>query len=525
MKLVKLVCAGLVLFCCCDLSTKTTEHADSDFKSVEFSDVYLEPVYTDANRLDKITAGLDEIETIYKAHAQKNHFPGFVYGLVVDDSLIFSGAVGTVNIASQQPVTVESRFHIASMTKSFTAMAILKLRDEGKLSLLDEVSQYIPELTDLKYLTRDASPVNIENLLTMSSGFPEDNPWADRQLEDSDEELISFLKDGISFSSIPSRKYEYSNLGYALLGLIVSRISGITYQQYIIDHILKPLGMTDTHWEYSEVPVNELAHGYRWEDGKWKEEPMLHTGAFGAIGGLITSMSDFSKYVAFHLSAWPPRNEPEKGPLKRSSIREMHRPTFPRLSANARDAHDEPCPLMSGYGYGLRIQVDCHGRVRVGHSGGLPGFGSNYLFYPEYGFGIISFSNRTYASAYSVNKKVIDLIFERTGIEPRELPVSDILKERTEQVIRLIQTWDEALGEEILAENFYLDFSREIRMRDAREVLKAAGRITSIDPLTPMNQLRGTFVMHGEKGDIEVFFSLSPEKVPKVQALKFMLIE
>ena len=359
----------------------------------------------------------------------------------------------------------------------------------------------------------------------MSSGFPEDNPWADRQLEDSDEELISFLKDGISFSSIPSRKYEYSNLGYALLGLIVSRISGITYQQYIIDHILKPLGMTDTHWEYSEVPVNELAYGYRWEDGKWKEEPMLHTGAFGAIGGLITSMSDFSKYVAFHLSAWPPRNEPEKGPLKRSSIREMHRPTFPRLSANARDAHNEPCPVMSGYGYGLRIQVDCHGRVRVGHSGGLPGFGSNYLFYPEYGFGIISFSNRTYASAYSANKKVIDLIFERTGIEPRDLPVSDILKERTEQVIRLIQTWDEALGEEILAENFYLDFSREIRMRDAREVLKTAGRITSIDPLTPMNQLRGTFVMHGDKGDIEVFFSLSPENVPKVQALKFMLIE
>ena len=156
MKLAKLVCAGLVLFCCCDLSTQKTAHTRSNIESVKYSGRYLEPVYTDADRLTKIEAGLSEIETIYKEHAQKNHFPGFVYGLVVDDSLIFSGAVGTVNIASQQPVTVESRFHIASMTKSFTAMAILKLRDEGKLSLLDEVGQYIPELTDLKYLTRDA---------------------------------------------------------------------------------------------------------------------------------------------------------------------------------------------------------------------------------------------------------------------------------------------------------------------------------------------------------------------------------
>jgi len=525
MRIIKLIVAGLILFGCSDSSPPKPLLNHAGPESVEFSTTYQEPVFADSNRLQKIKATLPEVETIFKRHAEKNHYPGYVYGLVVDDSLIFSGVFGTVNISSQQPVTIESQFHIASMTKSFTAMAILKLRDEGKLSLLDQVSKYIPELANLRYLTRDAPPINVKNLLTMTSGFPEDNPWADRQLEDSDEELMSFLKDGISFSAIPSQLFEYSNLGYALLGTIVSRVSGITYQQYITDQILKPLGMTNTYWEYSEVPDNELAQGYRWEDEKWKEEPMLHTGAFGAIGGLITSMSDFSKYVALHLSAWPPRNEPEKGPIKRSSLREMHSPTAPRLSANSKDANNEPCPFISGYGYGLVIRKDCNGLLQVGHSGGLPGFGSNYRFYPEYGLGIISFSNLTYASAGSANDEAINMIFEQSGIEPRKLPISNVLKERTEQVIKLIHTWDKELGKEILAENFYLDNSREIRIRDANELMASAGRITSIDPLIPFNQLRGTFVMHGEKGDIKVFFSLSPEKVPRVQALNLWTVE
>ena len=508
MKIIKtLIVSGLILFGYGDSSPQKPSLNRADSESLEFSTTYQEPVFADPNRLQKIIATLPKIETIFRRHAEKNHYPGYVYGLVVGDSLIFSGAVGTVNISSQQPVTVESQFHIASMTKSFTAMAILKLRDEGKLSLLDQVSKYVPELANSRYLTRDASPINIRNLLTMTSGFPEDNPWADRQLEDSDEELMNFLRDGISFSTTPSFQYEYSNLGYALLGTIVSRVSGITYQQYITNQILKPLGMANTFWEYSEVPDNELAQGYRWENEKWEEEPMLHTGAFGAMGGLITSMGDFSKYIALHLSVWPPRIEPGEGPIKLSSIREMHIPTASRLFANAKNANNEPCPFTSGYGYGLFIRKDCNGLIQIGHSGGLPGFGSNYRFYPEYDLGIISFSNLTYASAGSANYEAINVIFKQSSIESRKLPISDILKERTEQVIKLIHTWDKELGEEILAENFYLDHKREIRMRDANELMASAGRIISIDQLIPLNQLRGTFVMHGEKSDIKVFFS------------------
>lgn len=514
--------AFLLLLC---VLTAGRAAAQAGADSATFSAAYQAPVFADPDRLQKTKAILPEVEAIFEGHAEENRYPGYVYGVVADDSLIFSGSIGTVDRSTQQPVTAASAFHIASMTKSFTAMAILKLRDEGQLSLSDSVSAYVPELADLDYLTRDAPPLTIEHLLTMTSGLPEDNPWADRQLEDSAEELTRLLEKGLSFSATPATQFEYSNLGYAVLGLIVSRVSGASYQQYITEEILKPLGMTRTYWEYAEVPEGTLAHGYRWEEGQWKEEPMLHTGAFGAIGGLITSLNDFSKYVAFHLAAYPPRSAPERGPLKRSSVREMHRPAAPRLFADAKDAEGAPCPLMVGYGYGLVVREDCTRRTEISHSGGLPGFGSHYSFYPDYGLGIISFSNLTYASARAANRAAARTIFERSGLEPRALPAPGFLEKRAEQVATLVQTWDEELGEQILAENFYLDKSRALRMKEASELMETAGAITSTSPLAPANQLRGTFVMRGEEKDVEVFFSLSPEAVPKVQALSLRLVK
>ena len=157
---------------------------------------------------------------------QAHHLPGLAYGVVVDDSLIFFGACGSINLENGTAVTEHSLFRIASMSKSFTAMAILKLRDEGKLSLSDPISTYIPELDHLSYLTSDTPPVSIFNLLTMTAGFPEDNPWGDRFLDITDEALMEQVEKGISFSTLSSLHYEYSNLGFGLLGHIISEVSG-----------------------------------------------------------------------------------------------------------------------------------------------------------------------------------------------------------------------------------------------------------------------------------------------------------
>ena len=308
---------------------------------------YQPPVFTAPDRTSKITATFPVIDQLYKDYAEKNHFPGMVYGVIVDGKLVHTGSLGYTDAKQKIAASPQSNFRIASMTKSFTAMAILKLRDEGKLKLDDPIKLYIPEANDTKYLTKDASEITIRQLLTHSAGFPEDNPWGDRQLAASDEELIALYKKGISFSNNPGLGYEYSNLGFATLGYIIKKISGLTYQQYITDQILKPLGMGHTYWEYTKVPKDKLAHGYRYVGTKWVEQPLLHDGSYGAMGGLITTIEDFSKYMALHLAAWPPRDDRETGPLKRSSIREMQYPwDLSALNVLAKTTDARPCPKL-----------------------------------------------------------------------------------------------------------------------------------------------------------------------------------
>jgi CubicO group peptidase (beta-lactamase class C family) len=423
-----------------------------------------------------------------------------------------------IDLETESPATTQCVFRIASMTKSFTAMAILKLRDEGKLSLEDPVSKYIPEMNSLEYLTSDSPEIDIENLLTMTAGFPEDNPWGDRQLDEPDQMLMDLVASGMSFSNPVSYAFEYSNTGYALLGNIISRVSGIPYQEYIKVNLLKPLGMEQTYWEYDSVPEELLVKGYRWEDEQWKPEPMLHDGSYGAMGGLMTTIEDFSKYVSFQLSAWPPRSEEDNGPVKRSSLREMQTPQFSNLYPNARDFKGDTCAVISGYGFGLGIAKYCNGLKRVSHGGALPGFGSNYVFFPEYGIGVMAFCNLTYTSPYPFND-IGKLIFDTAGIEARTLPVSEILKKRQQQIVELIQSWDPELEAKILAENFYLDNTRESYVRQIKELMEKAGPIKSIEEIEPYNQLRGSFKILAENGEVEVFFTLSPEKDPLIQML------
>ena len=480
------------------------------------------PAFPDENsRLKALDALFPKVEKMLHEYATANHLPSVAYGIVADGKLIFSGATGIINLKTKKPATVKSPYRIASMTKSFTAMAIMKLQEEGKLSITDPASVYVAEMKDWVYLTRDAKPITIHHLLTMTAGFPEDNPWGDRQLADTDEEFLRFLKAGVSFSSLPGHQFEYSNMGYAILGNVITRVSGMTYQEYITKNILKPLGMMDTYWEFSKVDADELVLGYRWEDEQWKEEPMLHDGAYGAMGGLITTIEDFSKYVAFHLAVYPHRNETETGPVKRSSVREMHKPSTTDLFTDSKKADGTPCPIVMGYGFGLGYREDCDGVIRISHGGGLPGFGSDYRFYPDYGIGVLSFANRTYAGLGGVSGRVLDMLVREGGLKPRVLPVSEILEKRKGELVAVLSSWDEERSNKLFAENFFLDLSRPNWIRKSRDVFEKAGEIISTGSISPENQLRGHFIIKCANGNVNVFFTLSPEKDPRIQQLDF----
>ena len=151
--------------------------------------------------------------------ARAAHVPGAAWGIVVDGELAHAGATGLRDVAAKAPVDADTVFRIASMTKSFTAMSILKLRDEGKLSLDDPAERYVPEMKGLAYPTTDSPRITIRHLLSHSTGFPEDNPWGDQPARAiSEDQLSRMLRGGIPFSNAPGIAYEYSNYGFAILG-------------------------------------------------------------------------------------------------------------------------------------------------------------------------------------------------------------------------------------------------------------------------------------------------------------------
>jgi CubicO group peptidase (beta-lactamase class C family) len=470
--------------------------------------------FTDPNRVEKVAATEATVTAMFRDYWERSHMPGFSYGVVLDGAVVYSGAFGLAQLDGQVQADTRTLFRIASMSKSFTALAILQLRDEGKLALDDPASLYVPEMAELTYLTSDAPVITIRHLLTHSAGFPEDNPWGDRQLADSDQELRALVASGISFSNVPGIEYEYSNVGFALLGQIVQAVSGMDFQDYMAAHVFQPLGMANTVYEYERAPAERLALGYDWVDGEWVNIPLEHHGAYGAMGGLITSIEDFARYVALHLAAWPPRSDPDDGPLGRSSLREMHQPwRFASLSG-------QECPAASAYAYGLRWSVDCRDRITIGHSGGLPGFGSNWTMMPDYGLAVMSFDNRTYGGTSGVNLAVLDTIVTLAGLAPRQLPVPDILEERKNQLVALLPTPEGADESGIFAENFFLDNRLSDLVAYAHRLFGEAGEILRVGDMVPLNHLRGTFVLECERTNIEVFFTLSPETVPLIQQLR-----
>lgn len=499
-------------------SINRSENTLQPKSTLHYGDSYLPKSFETDDRISKISSISDSLRHYIDYQSAQRHIPGISFGLIVDDSLVFTHSTGLINREDSLPATSKSVFRIASMSKSFTALAILILRDEGKIDLHIPASEYIPELRNIHYLTHDTKPITVENLLTMTAGFPEDNPWGDRQLNESTEMLMELVNSGISFSNTPSYQYEYSNLGYALLGQIVSNVSQMSFQKYIKEKIWNPLGMKNTYWEYSNIPDDEFAVGYRWENEEWIREPVLGDGSFGSMGGIITTIEDFSKYVSFHLSAWPIRNDEDNKILSRSSIREMHRSKYQRLSPDREDMNGNPCPTMTGYGYGLRITRNCDGLVSVAHGGALPGYGSSYIFYPEYGIGFMAFGNLTYTGPLPT-AKIENLLFRDLQLEPRQLPVSEILSEKKAKVERLVQNWDKAKDNTLFAENFFLDFSFEHRKEEISNVLQELGEISEITEITPLNQLRGYFDLKGTHGSARCFFTLTPEADPKVQQL------
>jgi CubicO group peptidase (beta-lactamase class C family) len=282
--------------------------------------------------------------------------------------------------------------------------------------------------------------------------------------------------------------------------------------------------MQHTTYEYRTISKENLAKGYRTIKGNWVNVPLLKDGIYGAMGGMITSIDDFAKYVALHQAAWPERNDAENKVIKRSTVREMHQPyTFIGLNPNYQFPSGKKLATTSSYSYGLNWMRDAEAKTSIGHSGGLPGFGSNWRFMPEYGLGVIFFANHTYAPTSTMNLIVLDTLVKIAKLQPRMVAVSPILEQRQKELLQIIPSWEKIPA--IFAENFFDDYLLDELKSEAKQLFEQAGKIQSVGKMIAENQLRGYCILEGATQKIKLSFTLSPENPALIQEYHLELVK
>jgi CubicO group peptidase (beta-lactamase class C family) len=455
-----------------------------------------------------------EIDAVCAAFARQENLPGLIAGVVRDGGLAHVTSFGRADLEADRPVTPATAFRIASMSKSTTALGILALRDQGRLALDAPLSEYIPQFAAVVPATRDSAPVTVRHLLTHTAGFVTDDPWGDRMLGMTPAALDRLIATGRLFARPPGLAFEYSNLGYALLGRVLANVSGRPYQVFLRDTILAPLGMTRTTFDAVAASREDFAWPYRIDDGVFSRERLEPDGEVGAMGGLATTAGDYARYVAFLLDAWPARDDPESGPVRRASVREMGLFHAPPMLPDPVD--DRPAPATA-YGYGLVDAADATLGRRLHHPGGLPGYGSHMLFLPDAGVGVFAFGNRTYAPMSRLTVRIAETVLAE---QPKRAPSppSPWLKRAIEAVVAAYGAGRIETAEAVFAENLLLDRPAGLRNAELAKLKQQLGE-GRLETIEPTHALAGRFVMACERGRLRGTIILSPDPEPGIQKL------
>ena len=349
----------------------------------------------------------------------ESRLPSVTAALVQKNDLVWSTALGFRDLENAMPANPDSLYGIGSVTKSFTALAILQLAEAGKLSLDDPVERFLP-----LPLRPFGEPVRIRHFLSHTSGFPalamSESTSAnkvgagDHWLPVSSyDDLLTFIQDAQDWAvTRPGERWFYMNEGYILLGKIIEMCSGQRWFEYVADHILQPLGMQRTCFyadqlaaaENTAIPYEITAEGKR----------IPATYAFSDInckGGLISSVTELAKYVSMFL-AQGKSLENANTIISPASYAEM---TTPRVNTPPKEGYFGD----SFYGYGLGINHTFLGRTLIGHGGSVRVSTAYIGFLPEEGLGTAVLAN---GSGYSPQFIAMYLLASALGEDPDDLP-------------------------------------------------------------------------------------------------------
>jgi len=449
------------------------------------------------------------LSEVFARWALRAHAPGLAWGLVRDGALVESGGVGTLRVGEDAPPDADSVFRIASMTKSFTGAALMTLVTEDRVRLDEPVATYVPELAHWRGPTTDGPPLTVRHLVSMESGLPSDDPWADRHLDLPPEAMDALIAAGASFTWTPGLRFEYSNLGWGLLGRVIERIAGVTVQQLVTDRLLGPLGMSSTTWVRPETA--NTAEPFDWVDDAWVAGPEpLGDGTIAPMGGLWTTVTDLARWIGFFCDAFPARDDPDDGPLARWARREMQQVRRLEEVSEARPRPDGPARTQAyGYGIGLGVVVDQRLGTVIGHSGGLPGYGSHMRWIPDRGIGVVAVSNVTYGHMAAACAEAIDVLADLDALPAAPSPIAaPALAAAAERAVELANDWRDAAAQELFADNVAADESLERRAAEAAEAVARHGPL-AMESLEVDSPLRADLIAAG--GLVKIEFELNHE--------------
>lgn len=457
-------------------------------------------VFADPDRRKKLESAFPAIDALGEAELRDAKLPGFVMGILIDGELAYARGFGFADIEKKTKADLDTVYRIASNTKSFTALAVLALRDDETLALDDSLPRWIPEASGLVYPTHDAPPITLRQLLTHTSGLPRigtfDNAVFDHLV--TEEEITRSLP-GFALEAPPGTAYRYSNLGYGLLGLVVGRASRTPWQTFVKRRLLDPLGMTSATYDPDAVPATRLATQYqRSASGGFEPAKVPRLGASGGVGGLYASLRDQARYLAFQMDAYPPRSAPETGPVRRSTLRESH---FDAIRGDGSSADN--------YGYGWAFEESCELGRLVWHAGGGAGAAAWWAFLPENGVGVMVSTNLM--AGGGVGKKAL-MALKKTGGLSRRVGRMSRLSPALEAVmpgfLTVLNAWDEEGYKAMVTKPLYGPSDADnAELAGYRATHGACKGYTPIEISSPLN---ARFVMQCERGALEMLIRLSP---------------
>ncbi len=336
-----------------------------------------------------------KIDQYMQASMKIDHFMGSIL-VALHGEVIVSKGYGMANEELGIPNTPQTEFRIGSITKQFTAMAILQLVAKGKLNVQDHICEYVPDCP------KDWQPITIYNLLTHTSGIPNFTSFPNYLKEESQPttptELLALFKDKpLDFK--PGTKFSYSNSGYEVLGYIIQRVSGTTYQDFLQKNIFQPLEMEDSGYDKSHPTAKIHAQGYTYTPSGYKPSRYVNMTVPFSAGALYSTVLDLYKWDrALHAGKLIPRK----------LLDEM---LAPQVSMGG--------PLKAHYGFGWVISTE-YGHKEISHGGGIEGFTSLNSWFPDDDAYIIVLDNVTSPEVGAVGRALAAILFGKKYEIPRE---------------------------------------------------------------------------------------------------------